>query len=51
MNDIYIADLREAFFRVRVVRFGWRAIVASWLLRLGAWVGGSAIEFIGDKHG
>lgn len=49
MNDRYIADLSEVELRVIVVRFGWRAVLASLLLRLGAWVGGAAIEFEGDK--
>lgn len=43
-----IRDLSSVSLTVRV-RYGWRATVATWLLHLAKWVGGSQLEFIGDK--
>lgn len=43
-----ISDLHGVQFHVRI-HYGWRAIVASWLIRLGAWVGGAKVEFLGSE--
>lgn len=33
-----------------IVRAGWRARVARWLLLAAKWVGRNQLEFIGDAH-
>lgn len=43
-----IADLSSVQLTV-TVRYSWRALVASWLIRLGAWVGGASVEFTGSE--